>query len=393
MLAAADRCVMCGQCLPHCPTYRLHHREAESPRGRIALLQGLASGRLNDSPSLRQHIDSCLACRACEKMCPSQVPYGQLLDAGRALLRERGQTPAPALRHLLKRVSNTPALQRDAHLLRIYQRSGLQHLLRRSGLLKMSGLAAMENRLPSIPAQISLPTFTPAQGKELGQVGLFTGCIASVLEGEVHRATITLLSRLGYAVSVPTTQGCCGALHQHGGEPETGHALARDNLAAFAGLDAVIVTASGCAAQLIEANGNNLAPPFFEACDFLGGLSWPTLHPLPQRVLWHLPCSQRNVLQRPEAIPRLLAHIPRLQLTPLAENDICCGGAGSYPLSQHDNADALRARKLDTLSDSDTSLLVSNNLGCALHLQTGLRERGIVCEVVHPLLLMMRALP
>lgn len=401
ILAAADRCVMCGLCLPHCPTYQLHHRETESPRGRIALMQALAAGRLQADEALQRHLDSCLVCRACERMCPSKVEYGQLIDTTRGLLRARGQQPGAALRQLLDQVADKPKLQRNATLLRGYQRSGVQSLLRASGLLKGLGLAAQEASLPAIPEPARLAEHYPAKGACRGRIGLFTGCIGSVLEGELHRAAIALLTRLGYEVLVPAAQVCCGSLHQHNGAPQRAHELTQQNAATFAALklDAVVSTVSGCAGQLAEHaahTGTDKELFYYEICDFLARINWPEslpLKPLPQRVLLHLPCSQRNVLQRPEAVPQLLGRIPQLECEELAENALCCGAAGSYQLTQPDNAAALGARKLDHLEESGATLLVSNNLGCALHLRQGLAARGMAVEVVHPLQLLQRALP
>ena len=391
---------MCGLCLPHCPTYQLHHSEAESPRGRIALMQALASGKLTKSEALTRHLDSCLVCRACEKMCPSKVEYGQLIDTTRGLLREQGHTAPPVLKQLLTQVEDKEKLQRSASLLRGYQKSGVQQLIRRFGLLKLAGLEQKEASLPAIPAPQNLAAHYPARGEQRGRVGLFTGCIGSLLEGEVHLAAIELLSRLGYEVHVPAAQGCCGSLHQHNGEPQKASELAKKNIALFDSLklDAVVNTASGCAAQLGEypALYGESATPFYEVCDFLTDIEWPEtvqLTPLPQKALLHLPCTQRNVLQKPDAVARLLSRIPQLECEPLAENHLCCGAAGSYQLTQVSNAEALRERKLDLLGDSNTPLLLSNNLGCALHLQQGMQQRGMHVALLHPLQLLQRALP
>lgn len=399
ILAAADRCVMCGLCLPHCPTYQLHHSEVESPRGRIALMQALANGKLERSRALVTHLDSCLVCRACEKMCPSKVPYGELIDTTRGLLHAQGEPSSSALARLLSQVEEPKKLQRSASLLRSYQRSGFQKLLRHSGLLKVAGMEEVEATLPQLPHQESLAEYYPAQGEQRGRIGLFTGCIGSLLEGELHRAAIALLTRLGYAVHLPSDQGCCGSLHQHNGEPGKAAELARRNISAFGGLqlDAVVSTASGCAAHLGEypRHYEESTTPFYEVCDFLTTIDWPeslALKPLAQQALLHLPCTQRNVLQRPEAVTQLLARIPQLELVPLAENHLCCGSAGSYLLTQADNAAALRKRKLDQLPDGAT-LLLSNNLGCALYLQQGLQQRHREVEILHPLLLLARALP
>ncbi|MGM0595382.1 MAG: (Fe-S)-binding protein, partial [Pseudomonadota bacterium] len=276
ILQLADRCVMCGLCLPHCPTYRLLRNEADSPRGRIALMQAAAHGELGEETSLGLHLDRCLACRACERMCPSKVEYGRLIDASR---EQRPPTRPQSLVRLLEGVRDREKLRTTASALRSYQRSGLQWLARKSGLLKGLNLDALEQRLPPIPEQKPLQRHYPARGVERGRVGLFVGCIGTVMEGELHRATITLLTTLGYAVHLPPAQGCCGSLHQHNGESATAATLAEANIEAFAdlGLEAIVSTASGCAAQLFEYAGLYGAPlpaPIFEICDFLQR-HWP----------------------------------------------------------------------------------------------------------------------
>jgi glycolate oxidase iron-sulfur subunit len=220
------------------------------------------------------------------------------------------------------------------------------------------------------------------------------------MEGEIHLATISLLNHLGYAVHIPGAQGCCGSLHQHNGETATAEQLARQNLGAFAGLslDAIISTASGCAAQLFEYQtlyGEALPAPLYEVCDFLQQ-QWPEagieLKARPQRAALHLPCTQRNILRRPDAVAQLLAHIPGLELEPLGGNDQCCGAAGSYMLTEPGLANALRQPKLDAARAQQPALLLSNNIGCALHLAAGLQEQGIEMALMHPVVLLAQSL-
>lgn len=403
ILSAADRCVMCGLCLPHCPTYRLLRNEADSPRGRISLMQALAAGRLEASGPLLEHLDRCLACRACERMCPSKVEYGKLIDTTRSTLQQQDKLHHPReLRLLLRAVTDIARLKRIASALRAYQRTGLRWLARKSGVLKGLDLEALETLLPAIPDAKTFHSDYPAHGERRGSVGLFIGCIGSIMEGEIHAATIELLTRLGFEVHIPARQGCCGALHQHNGEAETARQLAARNREAFAGmkLDAIISTASGCAAQLFEYDtlyGNELAlpAPLFEICDFLQQ-HWPAdappLKAQPLHAALHLPCSQRNVLRRPDAVERLLARIPELELEPLAGNDQCCGAAGSYMLTQPDTAAALRQPKLEAVRRQQPQLLLSNNIGCALHLAAGLKAQGIEVEVMHPVVLLAQSL-
>ncbi len=396
ILQLADRCVMCGLCLPHCPTYRLLRSEADSPRGRIALMQAVARKQLPPSSSLLMHLDRCLVCRACERMCPSKVEYGKLINT----TRDRLKAEKPArLNLMLESVADTGKLQRNATALRAYQRSGLQWLARKSGILKGLDVDALEGLLPELPERIELKDFYPAEGESRGEVGLFVGCIGSLMEGELHRATIQLLNRFGFNVHVPTTQGCCGSLHQHSGEHARASQLAEQNRRAFAGmkLDAIVSTASGCAAQLFEYAeifDTALPAPLYEICDYLLQ-QWPEddlpLKPQSRRVAPHLPCTQRNVIRKPDVVKQLLEKIPQLEIVPLPGNDQCCGAAGSYMLTQPELAARLRQQKLDALRETSAELLVSNNLGCALHITKGIEERGMKIEIIHPVLLLAKS--
>lgn len=397
ILQLADRCVMCGLCLPHCPTYRLLRSEADSPRGRISLMQAVARKQLPASSSLLSHLDRCLVCRACERMCPSKVEYGKLINT----TRDRLKTEKPTrLRLMLENVADLHKLQTGATALRAYQRSGLQWLARKSGVLKGLDMEALEGLLPKLPERIELQSFYPAEGKARGDIGLFVGCIGSLMEGELHLATVRLLNRIGFNVHVPAQQGCCGSLHQHSGEHAKAARLAEQNRSAFAGikLDAIASTASGCAAQLLEyakVFDNALPAPLYEICDFLLQ-QWPEdnlqLKSQARHVALHLPCTQRNVIRKPTAVQQLLEKIPQLEIEPLSGNDQCCGAAGSYMLTQPELAARLRQQKLDALRETSAELLVSNNLGCALHIANGMEERGMKVEIIHPVLLLAQSL-
>ncbi len=397
LLREADRCVKCGLCLPHCPTYGLSRDEGESPRGRIALIQGLAGGALAPGERLRAHLDSCLGCRACEAVCPSLVGYGRLIDGARALLAEK---PGMAERALLAMAEDPSRLDRPAALARLAQRSGLEALARGTGLLRVAGLGRLAELLPPLAPAPELIPEVPALGAERGRVGLFTGCISRIAEREAMDALLWLLPRLGYAVRMPAEQVCCGALHQHGGRPEDAAELARRNAAAFAdqGLEAIVYLSSGCGAQLseyAETQGLELPAPAVEACAFLERAHWPpelAPAPLPERTRVHEPCTLRRVLRGQAAPYRLLARIPELRTEPLAGNDTCCGAAGTHMIRQPRIAEALRQPKLEALQESGARYLATTNVGCALHLGAGLRRAGAEVEIIHPVTLLVRQL-
>ncbi len=394
--AELDRCVMCGMCSQHCPTYQLTANENESPRGRIALIAALAADQINADDAVQTHLEHCTNCRACEAYCPSGVHFGTIMNEARSLLPNRS---APS--------TLSPQTIR---WLRIYQRSGLQKITRASGLLKLSGLAQKENLLPHIPDAPNWQDYYPA-GPEInhcGDVALFTGCVANVFDREALNASRRLLNALGYGVHVPPAQGCCGAMALHSGQAQEATALAQQNLDAFAKLDvqAIVHTASGCTARLSEysqqlPDEHDFVNKIQDISQFLIGIKWPAgfpVTPLHKTVALHTPCSLQNVLHQADAPHHLLQRIPQLKIVPLTQNTRCCGGAGLYMLEQADFARQLREQTLDALGNISPAekiqqkidTLVTSNLGCALHLAAGLRERGQAIVVTHPVVLLAR---
>ena len=397
----ADRCVLCGLCLPHCPTYRLTQDENESPRGRIGLLRAAASGALPASTRLAEHLALCLGCRACERVCPSGVRYGRVLEAGRALLRR--EQPLGWLARLGLGVTMRPRLLRlTGRLLRLYQTSGLQHLVRASGVLRALRLEQLESSLPPLPATTAWQANYPALGNERGRVALFLGCVARIADAETINTAIRLLMRLGFTVLVPGNQTCCGALHREAGDAGAAEKLRAQNLAAFGALeaDAVLSLVSGCGATLAEYGHEDPAAANFSArlrdiTTFLADLELPgslELAPLAATVAVQDPCSLRNALRAERQVYQLLERIPELRVLALPENHLCCGGAGAYPLREPVMAGQLRAAKLAPLVALRPDMLVSANLGCALHLTAGMRAQGMEIPVMHPLVLFEKQL-
>ena len=392
----AARCVACGLCLPHCPTYRKTFNEADSPRGRIFLMAALLEHKLPLSPELLGHLDLCLACRACENACPSQVRYGQLVDGVRALIEPERQRPMrqKALRRMLFRTLATPRLLLGAGgVLRAWQRSGLQRLARQSHLLEAFGLDRAEARLPPLSSPLR-PGMHPAHGTARGTVGLFHGCVARLSDAETLHAAVFVLNRLGYAVQVAAKQTCCGALHQHSGERETAQRLAQENRAAFAApeLLAIVHAASGCGATLAEYTPP-LAAPVLDISAFLAaaqGWEQVELAPLAHAIAVHEPCLSRNVLHDQDAAYVLLRRIPGATVTALAGNDQCCGAAGIYALTQPEMAGELLRDKIDAIKASGAHIIATSNPGCAMHLADGLRAEEWKVEVLHPVSLVAR---
>ncbi|MFA7318094.1 MAG: (Fe-S)-binding protein [Sulfuricella sp.] len=393
----AGRCVACGLCVPHCPTYRKTLNEADSPRGRIFMMAALLEQRLPLSPEVLHHLDLCLTCRACENACPSRVRYGWLADGMRTWLEPQRQRPAGQLR-LRRMLFNTlrhPRWLRSAGwLLQSYQRSGLQRLARKSGALAAFGLARAEAQLPVLQKGHSLHGMHAANGTPRGTVGLFLGCVAQMTDAPTLSAAIFILNRLGYSVEVPRAQTCCGALHQHNGATGAAQALSCENRQAFStpGLQAILHAASGCGATLAEQDPP-LTAPLLDISTFLSqarGWEQVELAPLQQSIAVHEPCSSRNVLHDQDAAYQLLLHIPGARIIPLAGNDQCCGAAGSYALTQAAMADLLLRDKIEAIKTGGARIIAKSNPGCAMHLAAGLRAEGMAIEVLHPVRLVAR---
>ena len=410
--AIINTCVHCGLCLSSCPTYRETGLEMFSPRGRIYLMKGIADGRIGmESDVFQEQMSACLNCRACEAVCPSGVQYGQILEASRTQIedaRDDGRLPphpwpVQLLRSgvfgvLFKRLE---LFQGFSRLMWFYQRSGVQALARESGLLKLLGLADTEALLPPMSDAFTVPQgqIYPAEGTARYHVALLTGCVMATAFADVHAATLRVLRKNGCEVILPPDQGCCGALHVHGGDMDGGRELARRNIAAFEGLglDAIIVNAAGCGSTMKEyghllhddpawaARAAAFSAKVKDISEFLAAIELNTrdLKPLPITVTYQEPCHLAHA-QRISAQPRkLLRAIPRLVLKEMPESSLCCGSAGIYNVTQPEMAAQLGERKLNNAQTTNAEVLVTANPGCHLQLAGGLRRRGSTMRVRH----------
>lgn len=411
IIEESNQCVSCGLCLPHCPTYRVLKSEADSPRGRIALMSGVANGRIPLNARFVQHMDRCLTCRACEAVCPNQVSYGHLIDEARTLIADQPQSVAiirkSTARSALERLLLTQPVRLDRlrWLFYFLQKRKSLRWLRKSRLVEKNRLLKFIVQLPLVkfPYATSAegknaagnfwrPVY-PAGGEARGEVALFLGCVARVTDVATLNASIYVLNQLGYTVHVPSDQVCCGAINQHSGDPEQANKLARRNQSVFAKFSTIISTASGCGVQLLESGVANDQAQITDISRFLvkaEGWESVDIAPLPQKVLVHEPCSLRNVL-RDQAYPyRLIARIPGVEAVPLAGNDQCCGAAGTYFIDQPEIADMLLKDKLDAVKEGEAQYLVTSNVGCAMHMVNGLYEQEMNVEVLHPVTLLAR---
>ncbi|HEX7247054.1 MAG TPA: (Fe-S)-binding protein [Actinomycetota bacterium] len=377
--ADLDACVACGLCLPHCPTYRLTGEESASPRGRITAMRAVADGIAEVDQTFATFMDLCLVCRACEDVCPSHVPFGRMMERARTEIEPRRGAGARLLRWLgLDVVLPRPALIRAAAMLQPLARPFMSTRVRAI----VPRRASPFSRLPRVTE--------PSHGVEpRGTVALLSGCVQDRWFHEVNLATIRVLARCGWRVTVPRAQRCCGALQAHNGRLNVARRLARLNSRAFAGADDVVANTAGCGAhmrsypELVE--GTALPVRDVMAFLFEEGFGDVPLGPIGiEQVAYHDACHALRA-QGIHAQPRaLLAAIPGMQVVEIANGDRCCGAAGLYNVTEPELADRLQREKAEAVRDTGASVIASANPGCTMQLRAGLAELGVAARVVHP---------
>ena len=372
LLELTDQCVKCGQCLSTCPTYRLKVNEADSPRGRVTLIQGLLNKQISaNDTKLFQHLDSCLECGNCETACPSGVHFTDLLDQvkNRYSLSRVPQWQLTAL-----------SSGRFVSIASKFSKFVPQSI---SGLIP--GIAGQSLALKTgTTGKINFTDSVPENAK--GKIGIFTGCVGQVVDADVINITCQLIEKLGYAVLIPAGQGCCGAIHQHEGFAHEADSFAENNISQFNrhSLDAIIYFASGCGIQLLKQK-DRFNAPLIEATAFLSGLSLPepdsTNH---LRIAIHSPCTLRNSTDAWPVMLELVRKLAGEQLVELAENHICCGNAGLHQLKYPETAAQLMQPKLESLRQLKPDILLTANTGCALHFRNSVQRAGLDVQIMHP---------
>lgn len=416
--SVVQQCMHCGLCLPTCPTYDATRLERNSPRGRIALMRAITDDRLEPSLAFAEEMYFCLGCLACMTACPAGVNYAELFEHARAEAESRRLIRSPR-RTLIRRFTlnwlfdDLRRLQFVGQALRWWQDSGLQGLLRRSGLLRLlpRRLRELEAMTPEIEPEFSadlIAPITPAVGVRRYRVAMLIGCAQDLTFASVNRDTVEVLSRNGCEVVTPPLQNCCGSLHAHNGEWELAQNLARRNLDQFPPdeFDAIITNAGGCGSHLkhyahLLANDSRYAA---RALDWdrkvrdihewlveIGVTPPPSLETTTQVVTYHESCHLchgQKVVSQPR---QLLKLIPGLKLVELAESNWCCGSAGIYNLTQPEMAGQLLDRKMNHVLATGASVVATGNPGCLLQLVTGCRQRGVNLRIVHPITLLAEA--
>lgn len=380
LLTEAEQCVKCGLCLPYCPTYQLERNESESPRGRIALIQGLAAGMLKrDDAGVGDSLDHCLTCRLCESNCPSGVRYGEIIDAARTIYG----TEVP--RRLADMLSKPASIVTSVG--RLAGRRGLGHWLPEGLNRRLLEVAKYSNK-PEKLEQIY-----PSRTEPVGSVMFFTGCQGITSELQAIKSAIELLTLCGYSVSLQQQQTCCGAIHQHAGYREEATVLRESNRQLFhtKNCDAVVSISSGCRLQLVETVTFDVPvkDPMQLVVERLPEHRLTGPGESKRRIGIYIPCTQqqlgdgsvmRNLLQK-------LHDIETVELKGLG----CCGAAGINLLLHPQQSERVAAPLIEEVRAANIECLVTSNVGCALHLREQLEKHGLPILVKHPLELVAEA--
>lgn len=398
-------CVHCGMCLESCPTYELTGQEQHSPRGRVHLIKSVAEGKLEVNEHFMDPVFACLDCRACTTACPADVDVGGLIEEARGQIRQA--MPLTGVKGVVSKVflnglfPHQNRLNTVGSLLKFYQKSGMQKVVRKTGLINVMPrhLADMEAIMPevkdSVRKKYKNERVIKAKGETKNEVALLTGCVMDVMFGDINEATINVLTRNGNDVVIPKTQTCCGALHVHAGDRETGRQLAKQNIEAFKDANKIIVNAAGCGCMMQEyaelfreePEWQEKAEQFSEKVEDISkylhdsGYEKPKAE-LNKRITYHDACHLahgQGVRQEPRNI---LLDIPGVEMVHMPNADRCCGRAGIYNITNPEMAGAVLQSKMENVPD-DVEMISMGNPGCMLQMAMGVRKYGRNQRIVH----------
>jgi glycolate oxidase iron-sulfur subunit len=372
------KCVHCGLCLDACPTFRVTGLETESPRGRIYLMTQWKRGTMPFDEGQVKHIDLCLGCRTCEGVCPSGVPYGRIIEAGRADV-EAARKPS------MKRwLSRTALRQIVAHPGRL---NALGYVTRAAQKVGLTSIAGPGRQLPQLSPRFQPPpgNIAPAIGERKHRVAFLVGCVMPIMYPQSHEAAVKLLQLAGCEVWFPEGERCCGALLAHNGDVEGAEQLREVNTRIYeAGeFDALIIDSAGCGAHLKDFYPA-LKGRVKDLSEWLAVVGLPEpKHEVRLRVTYQDACHLVHA-QRVRKPPRdLIRSLPGVDFVEMRHSDICCGAAGLYSTLEADMSNRILQQKLEDVLRTNAEVMAVANPGCQMQLQAGLRGRGSAMRVEH----------
>ncbi|MBI4455837.1 MAG: (Fe-S)-binding protein [Acidobacteria bacterium] len=397
-------CIHCGLCLSSCPTYTQLWREADSPRGRIYLINALRQGRIGIDRTFQEHIDLCLGCRSCESACPSGVQFERLLIEARAKMEK--VMPRGGLQSLLRRVGFHYLLPYPGRLHAFFRFTRHMQKLPVTKMRKLVTPSSFIGR--SLELLEDLPWIDPRSFILIGSfaalaprrraVAFFRGCVMNEVYFPAQLATLHVLRTAGCDIEVIREQTCCGALHEHNGYRVHARELAWQNIQGFKKLPHVpiISNSGGCGAFLKHYDSlfdvtdprrkeaEAFSARIRDFSQFLIDLQWELpLAPLDMRITYHDPCHLihgQGISQQPRL---LLQQIPGIQYVELRRASSCCGNAGTYSLTEPGMSARVLHDKIENIAATGAQAVITANPGCMLQIQSGLRKAGLDIQVLH----------
>ncbi len=401
-------CVQCGYCLPDCPTYQSMNKETHSPRGRINLVKMAAEGKVA-LETLKEPIDLCLGCRACETVCPTNVPYGKILESAKVALQKENHAKSKAKEKInqflfKKTIPNDKLLNVMGQGLYFYQQTGLQKVAQTLGVLKLfpKRLAAFEKITPIVDRPAKKKNrphvFTPSN-KPIYKIGFFKGCIMDTMFANINDLSMKLLQASGCEVTLIEEQTCCGALQSHNGDRDIATELARKNIEAFEKyeFDYVINSIGGCGAMLVEYEHLfEDEPEWYERAKafsqknkdisyLLAQLDVPLKKEINKVATYQPSCHMTNVQKNVQPPLQLLKSIPGLTYVEHFKPNMCCGSAGIYNLVNYEQSMDILDMKMGHVKKTNPDLIVTTNPGCHLQMKLGVEREQVTdkIKVVH----------
>ncbi|HWJ75386.1 MAG TPA: glycolate oxidase subunit GlcF [Kaistia sp.] len=384
-------CVHCGFCTATCPTYLLLGDELDSPRGRIYLIKDMLEGGKPANDEVVKHVDRCLSCLSCMTTCPSGVHYMHLVDHARVHIEETYRRPFAdrVMRSLIAHVLPYRSRFRLALVGAAAARPFARSIGRMPGLARIGAMLALAPRFPSGRSASEVPGTFAAEGQRRGRVALLAGCVQPVLDPAINEAAVRLLTRIGVEVVIAKGDKCCGSLAHHMGRSDDAHATAKATIDGWIaemdgeGLDAIIVTASGCGTTIKDygfmfredsAYAEKAARVSAIARDITEYLESLKLEraapPEPLTVAYHSACSLQHG-QQIKVTPKTLLQRAGFTVRDVPEGHICCGSAGTYNMLQPEISGQLKARKLANIAKVKPDIIAAGNIGCMTQLASG----------------------
>ena len=401
------KCVHCGFCLQACPTYLETSLETESPRGRIALMKAVNEKRINITENVIRHWDTCIQCRACETACPSGVEYGKLIEGTMKHILPIRNTNR-FYKWFNKIIVNNIVINRKLlntlfYFIKVYQRYGLQKLLRKTKLLYIftPKLAELEMSLPLIPSK-SFKTkgqLLKTNNLKKKKVALLSGCLMPLIHGPEMEAVTRILNYNGCDVIVPKEQVCCGALHSHVGDIDKTIELAKQNINAFSesDIDSIITTSAGCGSRMKEyynlfhqddefsQKAKEFSKKTKDISEFLVELPFELPKGTIKRtVTYQDSCHLLNSQQIKDPPRQILNSIPGIKFVELKDSSVCCGGGGTYTITERDLSKKVLESKMKKINETSASIVATSNPGCVIQMQYGVqlfKTKAKICYV------------